>query len=294
MNNEYNISMYSTALFSTWINVEELNLLIDAGDGIAAGLLQKSRKIKNVFITHPDRDHLNGLPQFVQLNARKNFPVIHYPKDSGSFPAMQDFLQKFDPHTMDALWMGIEDGQRIQIKKGYEIRAFRNEHIQAPIGINKSLSYKLYKIKSKLKPEFQNLESSQIKELVELNGRSFITNEVKNNVISFSGDTPVDDYAKWDQSEILIHESTFIRGDATTAVSSHHNKHSTLEDVLEMVSEIKVGSLILNHFSSRYSTIDIDSAIRKQVKELKLDIPIYVVYPGQLKKDILKGKPINA
>lgn len=50
---KYKISAFSTALFSTWINVEELNLLIDAGDGLTAGLLQKSRKIKNVFITHP-------------------------------------------------------------------------------------------------------------------------------------------------------------------------------------------------------------------------------------------------
>ena len=30
------INTYSTALFSTWINVEELGLLIDAGDGVMA------------------------------------------------------------------------------------------------------------------------------------------------------------------------------------------------------------------------------------------------------------------
>jgi len=56
---KFKISAFSTALFSTWINVEELNLLIDAGDGVSMGLLQKSRKVKHVFITHPDRDHLN-------------------------------------------------------------------------------------------------------------------------------------------------------------------------------------------------------------------------------------------
>ena len=55
------ITAYSTALYSTWINIEELNLLFDAGDGLTAGLLSKARKIKHVFVTHPDRDHINGL-----------------------------------------------------------------------------------------------------------------------------------------------------------------------------------------------------------------------------------------
>ena len=46
----YKISCYSTALFSTWFFVEELGLLFDAGDGVTANLMQKSRKVKQVFI----------------------------------------------------------------------------------------------------------------------------------------------------------------------------------------------------------------------------------------------------
>lgn len=162
---DYTITAYSTALFSTWINVEELNLLIDAGDGLTAGLLQKSRKIKHAFITHPDRDHLNGLPQFIQLNSRDEFPIVHYPKDSGSFPAMQNFLSQFDPHTTGSKWIGIEDGQIIPIKKGFEVQAIRNEHVKSAIGVHKSLSYKLYETKKKLKPEFQNLSPTEIKNI---------------------------------------------------------------------------------------------------------------------------------
>jgi len=293
MKKSFNITAFSTALFSTWINVEDLNLLIDAGDGVSAGLLQKSRKIKNVFVTHPDRDHLNGLPQFVQLNARKDFPIIHYPRNSGSFPAMQSFLEKFDPHVIESQWITIEDQQIIPIKKGFEIKAIRNEHIKVPNGIHKSLSYKLYETKTKLKAEFQNLESDEIKKIVEKEGRDHLTETVKNNIISFSGDTPVDDYSKWDNSEILIHESTFITGDADGPVSKHEGKHSTLEEVLQMVSEINVGKLILNHFSARYSKEHIDSSIRKLAKELKIEIPIYVVYPGEIARDILNQRPVN-
>ena len=44
------ITGFSTALFSTWYFIEELGLLFDCGDGASAGLLQKTRKIKHIFV----------------------------------------------------------------------------------------------------------------------------------------------------------------------------------------------------------------------------------------------------
>lgn len=290
---KYKISAYSTALFSTWINVEELNLLIDAGDGLTAGLLQKSRKIKNVFITHPDRDHLNGLPQFVQLNSRDEFPRIYYPKDSGSFPAMNSFLTKFDPHVSLSSWIGIEDKSRIEIKKNIEVEAIRNEHVKSPLGIHKSLSYKVFEIKNKLKPEFLSKSGDEIKEIVDKNGRDFISEKVESNILSFSGDTPVDDYSKWDGSEVLMHEATFLKNEDDTQIESRGNKHSRIDEVLQMVKEIEIGSLILNHFSSRYSKDEIDRTVIKLIDELKIQIPVFLIYPGEIKRDILRTKPIN-
>jgi len=289
----YTINAFSTALYSTWINVQELDLLIDAGDGLSAGLLQKSRRIKHVFITHPDRDHLNGLPQFIQLNSREGLPIIHYPKDSGSFPAMQDFLSKFDAHVKGSKWLGIEDGQSIEIKKGYEIEAIRNEHIKSPIGIHKSLSYKLHEIRHKLRPEFQHLKQDEIKLLAEEKGSDHLSQIVKKNLISFSGDTPVDDYSKWDHSEILIHESTFLKNELDSQIETRGNKHSNIEEVLRMVKEINVGTLILNHFSTRYTNEEILAAVRKYIKYFKIEIPVHIIYPVEICRDILSLKAIN-
>ena len=200
---------------------------------------------------------------------------------------------KFDPHTNGSRWIGIEDGQIVSIKKGFEIQAIRNEHIKFPKGVHKNLSYKLYETKTKLKSEFQFIGSQEIKKIVDEKGSAYITETVKDNIISFSGDTPVDDYSKWNGSQILIHESTFIKGNSDQPVSSHEGKHSTLEDVMQMVAEIGIEKLILTHFSARYSSEQIDSAIRKLVKELKVDIPVYAVYTGELKRNILSQMPIN-
>lgn len=293
MKTKFNITAYSTALFSTWINVEELNLLIDAGDGVCSGLLQKSRKIKDVFITHPDRDHLTGLPQFVQLNSREGLPRIYYPQDSGSFPALNQFLSKFDPHVSLSEWIPVTDKSRVEIKKNIEVEAIRNNHINCPVGTHKSLSYKVYEVRNKLKPEFQTMSGKEIKEIVENRGRDFITERVETNILSFSGDTPVDDYSKWDGSEILIHECTFLKDEGDSKVESRGNRHSKLDEVLKMVKEIEIKSLILNHFSSRYSKEEIDNAVRKLLTEYGIQIPVFLVYPGEIKRDILNGRLIN-
>ncbi len=291
---QYTITAYSTALFSTWINVEELNLLIDAGDGLVSGLMQKSRKVKHAFITHADRDHLNGLPQFVQLNTREDFPKIYYPKNSGSFPALENFLLKFDPHLKGAIWTGIEDGHITEIKKGVEVHAFRNEHIQVPVGTHKSFGYKVFEVKKKLKPEFQELDGAQIKHVVSKHGRDHITEQVKTNTITFSGDTPVDDYSKYDHSKILVHECTFLKQEKNPKLEGRENKHSIAEDVIKMVSEINVEKVILNHFSTRYKNHEINAEILNLLEKYKIDIPVYIIYPGEVKRDILGSDPFNA
>jgi len=289
----YTITAYSTALFSTWINVEELSLLIDAGDGLTASLLQKSRKIKHVFITHPDRDHITGLLQFNQLNSREGFPKIYYPQDSGSFPAMEAFQAKFDPQATGSVWTGIADQSEIEIKKNWYVQAIRNEHVKCDIGIHKSLSYKVFETRQKLKPEFQHLSSKEIQEIVYTKGRLALTETVKQNIISFSGDTPVDDYEKWNHSEILIHEATFLKDEGDSKSDSRGNRHSRIDEVFKMVSEIEVGKLILTHFSSRYSDGEIKSAIQKLCKTYRIQIPVYAVLPGQIHRDILSTKPVN-
>ena len=291
---DFSIHAYSTALFSTWINIEQLGILFDAGDGISAGLLQKSHKIKHVFISHPDRDHLGGLLQFNQLNARPDFPVIYYPKDSGSFPALRDFQNKFDPHVQLARWEAIIDGSEIEIKKNVQVKAIRNEHIACETGIHKSLSFKVFESRRKLKAEFQGLQEQEIKAIVQSKGRDFLTQEIKRNVISYSGDTPVDDYGKWDKSEILIHEATFLQPENDAAIESRGHKHSRIDEVFNMLAEIEVGSLILSHFSSRYSKEQIQASIRKMCKSFQIQIPVYAIYPGQIHHNILQEEALNA
>lgn len=289
---QFHITGYSTALFATWFFIEELGLLLDAGDGVSAGLLQKSRKVKQVFISHADRDHLTGLLQFNQLNARPGFPVIHYPADSGSFPALADFGGKFDRHVQLARWQALRPGETVALKKDIQVRAIRNGHVDVPASMSKSLSYKVSQVKWKIKPEFANWAGPKIAQLAKEKGRAFISQEVEEPLLGYSGDSPVEDYERWDNTPILIHEATFL--DDSTPMKKKANKHSRLDEVMQMVADIKVEVLILSHFSSRYSSEEIDKAILAECRKYKLTIPVYRILPGQIHRNILAGDPLNA
>jgi ribonuclease Z len=306
------ITGYSTALFSTWYFIEEWGICFDAGDGLISALLQKSRKIDHVFISHADRDHLTGLLQFNQLNARPGYPIIHYPVDAGSFPALEQFSKQFDTQVARTVWLPAREGDEISIAKDLLVRPMRNGHVPAEPHIIKSLGYQVIQTRKKVRPEFAHLSGDQLRQLAEKEGRDSFSMEVREPLLGYSGDTPVEDGAKWDGTRILIHEATFLghgegvrirdygriersegperggRGEAARPMF-----HSTLDEVMEMVASIRVGSLILGHFSSRYSPEEIDSAIRDRCDKYAINFPVYRVLPGETVFDILGGEPLN-
>jgi len=289
----YTITGYSTALFSTWYFIDELKLLFDAGDGLMANLLQKSRRIEHVFISHADRDHVTGLLQFNQLNSRPGFPVIHYPKDSGSFPALSDFSVKFDPHVTGTVWAPISPENDVPIKKDIFVRSIPNTHAAQKGGI-RSLSFKVIQTKMKLNPELVKLPAKDIKDIIERKGLARTHTEVQTNLIGYSGDTPVEDLTRWENTQILIHEATFLRDDdEEKELGPHSSKHSYLEEVMEMVSGSNIQQLILGHFSSRYSAEQIDSRIMELCEKYAINIPVFRVLPGEVGHNILQGQRVN-
>jgi ribonuclease Z len=283
----FKLSGYSTALFSTWYFIEELGVLFDCGDGCAAGLLQKSGKVKYIFMSHADRDHLTGLLQFCQLNNRECFPKLFYPADCGSFPALHAFSTRFDPHVEQGAWAGIKDQQQIEIGKDLYVTPIRNNHVPASANLHKSFGYLVERTKRKLKEEYAGLPGKEIAALRKTLGEDAVTYEVRDKLLAYSGDTPVENEKIWDNTDILIHEATFLDPGSIDMEDPRSNKHSLLEDVIAMVSRIKINHLVLGHFSPRYDDEEILAAVNKFCKQYSLNCKVYVVLPGRTVKHIL-------
>lgn len=187
---------YSTALFSTWILIEDFGVLFDCGDGVVASLLHKSRKAKTIAISHADRDHVTGLLQMNQLNAGAGIERILYPADSGSFPALRDFCGRFDPETQDAFpWMPVTPGQRLGIGASLQIEVVSNTHVASDLV--KSVGYKIVQSKRKLKAEYAGLPSNEIEEIAKTKGRDAISEPVEEVLVAYAGDTGVESADKW-------------------------------------------------------------------------------------------------
>ena len=280
MSNQLTITGYSTALFATWYFVDELALLLDCGDGVSAGLLQKSRKVKHLFISHADRDHVGGLLQFNQLNSRPGLK-IYYPQDCGTFPALEKFTGKFDPQVSGAEWIPVGDGDEIAIRNDLVVRAVENAHVVTEIGETKSLSFFVDRCDRKLKPELLGKTGSEIAQLRKDRGDLAITNESRSTILAYSADTPIEHDGRWDKVKTLIHEATFLTAEEIEPDNPRRNKHSSLDQVLEMVAGSGVQQLVLGHFSSRYDVQQIEDAIQQGCERFGVTIPVYRVLPGR-------------
>ncbi|MCB1097642.1 MAG: MBL fold metallo-hydrolase [Verrucomicrobiae bacterium] len=287
MSNHLTITGYSTALFSTWYFVSEFGILFDCGDGVSAGLLQKARKVNHVFISHADRDHVAGLLQFNQLNARAGLK-IYYPKDCGSFPAMAEFSARFDPHVSGTQWIPLEAGQEVRLRHDLIVRTIANRHVPAEPGLVKSLSYAVDAVSRRLKSEFSGRSGEEIAAVHQQLGDSAITDEARSTALIYSGDTPIERDGRYDEAEILIHEATFLTEAEIDPENPKRNKHSSLDQVMKMVAGSQIKTLVLGHFSSRYSRDQIDEAIAREMKQHGISIAVRRILPGQTARDLLR------
>src|SRR6185295_15581537 len=161
---------------------------------------------------------------------RPGYPIMHYPKDASSFVALETFSKKFDPHVARTIWTPVTEGDEIPIAKDLLVKPLRNGHVPVEQHIIKSLGYMVIQTRKKLKPEFTHLSGQELRQLSEQQGRDSLSMEVRTNLLAYSGDTPVEDGSKWDNTNILIHEATFLDNGEPVKDRGYGNQHSTLEE----------------------------------------------------------------
>jgi ribonuclease Z len=293
MSQQITITAYSTALYSTWIFVDQWRLLLDAGDGVCAGLLQKTRKIHTVAVTHSDRDHLAGLHQILQLNARDGLPRILYPADCSSFPSLAAFCERFDPHTEGKpRWTALRPGDVVNLVQDYKLKTATSFYFTGAAGKTKSVSYFVVRETRKLKPEYVGFPQAELDRLRQQLGVEQLTQVTEEPVLAYSGDTIVGSPDTWRGYKILIHEATHLSHAEAGDQRGRRNQHSVLPDVLRMAQQAGPKVLILTHFSPRYRVAEVLDAVQQQCRSLGVGFPVHVVPPGEIVRDVLNTEPV--
>lgn len=272
---------HSKAMHSTWFHYKPDGLLFDCGENVAIGLSTKIYAINTVLLGHGHLDHIMGLPGFffIRSSAKgdnaKPLRVV-YPKGERDILRLKTFIDGSftTPHTLKfpVTWTEIEPGQEIELGKGRTVKAFATKHDATRL----TVGYQLREMKKKLKPTLE-LAAAGGDRGAAIKARFAAGEEVYDyvprNVLTYSGDTVVQDVPEYDQAELLIHEATFLNREDVK-----HDSHSLAEDVLAMVKKYRPKNLLLNHFSVRYSPAMCGAVTRAKCKELAIDFPVWVQY----------------
>lgn len=274
--------MYSKALYSTWMYYSPDRMLIDCGEGASTYLGNKSFAVQRVFLTHGHADHIAGLWGLVNtrnnaMGDKEKSLEIYYPKGSKSVEEFLDFILKVNSDLKYSISIkSLEIGEEVQLHwtGGVKriIRPFKTHHTVNEV----SVGYNIYERRKRLKDKYRSLSQNEILDLVKKYGREEITVDYEQKILTISGDsTPISVKDAY-ETDLLIHEATFLNGDDRKG-----NNHSSIKEVLSLAKEAKVKSVILYHISTRYER-NIKRYVNKAIEEIGVNVPIMYVHPSKI------------
>jgi ribonuclease Z len=289
------LTLFSTPLVSTWALDETHRILFDVGDGAAAMLDGKIHKTHLVALTHAHRDHIAGLPQFLNLRggaaAAEGEPLrVLHPDGSGTFFALARFLSHFDSNTSGRVrWQAVQPGDRIELEAGRFLQAFPTHHVASPdSNRRRSIGYQIGRSVERLRPEMRGLSQAELDRIRAERGREAITQKEEEIIFSVSGDSSPLRPEEVGRTKFLLHEATFLDSDEQRCVEARErgHEHSCLCEVLDMAQEAGVEMLGLYHISKRYTDDEILKEVRQACAAKDLKMRVSVALPGRVYVDL--------
>jgi ribonuclease Z len=263
------IEGYSRAAVQSYWRIAELKLGFDMG-----GSPWSFIGTQTFFITHAHLDHLAALPAYVARRRMMKMepPTIYVPEPIlESVQRMLHSWQRLDRGRMVCDLKPARAGEEIELSREHVVVPFETKHTVP------SLGYVVFERRKKLKPEYQTLSGSEIRD-IRLSGID-VTAETRIPIVAYCGDTApagLDNFPAIYEAQILITELTFFRPEHRKE-KIHKFGHTHLDDILERAGRFKNELLILGHFSTRYHDSQIKKAIEKKLTQaIKCQVELWL------------------
>ena len=263
--------------------LDELNeiWLFDCGEGTQNRILEttiRPRKISKIFITHLHGDHIFGLPGFLasrsfQSNDEQTDITIYGPvgiktfvltslKVSGSRLPYRIHFQEFDEKSLGLIFENDK----------FSVYADKLDHTTFCVGfrvMQKDLEGTLDADKLKaagvpfgpLFGKIKNGENVVLEDGTEIMASDYLSPPRPGKVVTILGDSRKchASVRLGVNADILVHESTYGKGDE---VMARKHGHSTNMEAAQVAKEANAKRLLLNHISPRFLAKDVSQLRR--------------------------------
>ena len=276
----------SKAIFGTWFYFPMYNLMFDCGDSAAYGLGVHTADIKYIFISHFHKDHylgLIGIGTFLNRVTRKvkrKIKVYYHENNEKEIKELKKALEGFDvKDVFEFISFNFKDDIEIDGKKF--IKAFEVEH-SAKYYRKKitACGFKIFEKRKNIKEEYRgeldkiksNIEKAKYIKKIQIKDKN-IYKTSEHIFVSYCGDSYPGDLDSIEETEILMHECTFLTEAELDAA------HTDLENLVKKLKKInidKFNKLILYHLSEKYirEEKNYKEIILNKLKKIDVDVDI--------------------
>lgn len=246
----------SRAGHETYFRVSELNAAFDIGR--CPDLLVAT---PHVFVTHAHLDHAVGIPFYAGQRQLHGMTGGHVYVPADSAAGMREILAIYERLTgasfSEVEVIGLAVGDVVRIGRNHEVKTHRATHRVA------ANAYEVIDVRHRLKDEFASRDEREIVELRRLGTE--VTEAWRRSMLFYTGDTDRGIFEENDalfKAEVLMIECSFIAaGHQERAVKY---RHIHFDDIAALAERFENETIVLTHFSRRYSRSEIHDEIRRR------------------------------
>ena len=256
--------------------------LVDAGEGAQLQLMKTStglKKIRRIFVSHLHGDHLFGLPGLLSSRSfQENAGPLDIYGPAGIAEFVETTLRLSSSHlTYDVSVHEVEDGGELFHENRFRVTTRLLDHVVPSFGYRIEEDERPGELQvDKLRelglgpgPYYGRLKAGEEVTLDDgrvVNGKDFLGPGRPGRVLAICSDTRPSpnaiDLARG--ADVFVHESTYARTETEMAPGYGH---STCVQAAELAVLAGCRTLLLTHFSARYSPDDM-GVLQAQAREI--------------------------
>ena len=254
------IEGYSRAAVQTYWRIPELKLGFDLG-----AQPWDFMGVPTWFISHTHLDHIAALPSFVARRRLMKMepPVIYLPEYAvDSVERVLRAFGRLDRGRLPCDLVGVVPGDEIELSRELVVTVGETKHTIP------SVCYIVWEKRNKLKEEYRELSSDQIRDLKQ-DGVE-ITVEQRLPLVGYSGDTApagLDNNPELYDVKVLITELTFV-APSHRKDKIHKHGHIHLDDFIERRERFNNEIIIAGHVSTRYNEKQVRRMVEKRLPDM--------------------------